>query len=92
MTGKVIYDASSQGMLGGLYARGLGVPKDFAQAVAWFQKAAAQGDPNGCTGLGMAYEHGIAGLPKDTSKAIELYKKAGDFPPAKQALARLGTN
>ena len=84
--------ASSQAMLGMLYAEGQGVPKDFAKAIEWFQKAADQGDPLGCVGIGMAYEKGVVGLPQDKQKAIEWYKKAGDNPLAKQSLARLGAN
>jgi hypothetical protein len=84
--------ASSQAMLGMLYAQGNGVPKDFAKAVEWFQKAANQGDPLGCVGIGMACEKGVAGIPQDKQKAIEWYKKAGDDPQAKQSLARLGVN
>jgi hypothetical protein len=84
--------ASSQGMLGMLYAEGDGVPKDFAKAIEWFQKAADQGDPLGCVGIGMAYEKGVAGKPHDKQKAIEWYKKAGDDPQAKQSLARLGVH
>ncbi|MGA3170604.1 MAG: hypothetical protein ABSE62_06285 [Chthoniobacteraceae bacterium] len=79
-------------MLAELYAKGDGVPMDLAQAVQWFQKAADQGDPMGCVGIGRAYEKGIAGIPKDPQKAIEWYKKAGDNPYAKQGLARLGAH
>ncbi len=30
-----------------MYARGLGVPLDYAEAAKWFRKAADQGDPKG---------------------------------------------
>jgi TPR repeat protein len=79
-------------MLGLLYGTGNGVPKDLTQAVQWFQKAAAQGDPRGCAGLGRAYEKGLGGMPQDRDKAIEWYRKAGDNPLAKKGLERLGAN
>ena len=37
-------DAGAQFMLGDCYYRGEGVEKDFAEAVKWYRKAAAQGD------------------------------------------------
>jgi uncharacterized protein len=36
-------DASAQYNLGVMYRDGRGVPRDCAQAVAWFRKAAVQG-------------------------------------------------
>ena len=37
-------DASAQLNLGVMYANGEGIPKDYVQAYAWFNIAAAQGD------------------------------------------------
>jgi TPR repeat protein len=37
-------DAEAQGSLGYAYHRGNGVPRDYAEAVKWFSKAAEQGD------------------------------------------------
>jgi uncharacterized protein len=37
--------ASGQFFLGYSYANGDGVPQDYAKAVEWYQKAAAQGNP-----------------------------------------------
>jgi hypothetical protein len=82
-------NADGENMLGQLYASGTGVDRDLTQAVSWFQKAAAQGEPHACTSLGHAYEKGVGGLPQDTATAIEWYRKAGDEPHAKAALARL---
>ena len=36
-------DAFSQYILGYMYSKGQGVPKDFREAVKWFRKAAEQG-------------------------------------------------
>ena len=82
-------NAEGENMLGQLYASGNGVDRDLTQAVNWFQKAAAQGEPHACASLGRAYEKGLGGLPQDTQAAIQWYRKAGDEPHAKAALARL---
>jgi TPR repeat protein len=37
-------DANAQYWLGVMYHNGQGVPQDYAQAISWFRKAAAQGD------------------------------------------------
>ncbi|MDQ1300474.1 MAG: hypothetical protein QG637_392, partial [Chloroflexota bacterium] len=37
-------DAVAQCLLGAMYARGNGVPKDSAEAVKWWHKAAEKGD------------------------------------------------
>ncbi len=37
-------DANMQFNLGLMYARGRGVPRDYAEAVRWYRQAAAQGD------------------------------------------------
>jgi uncharacterized protein len=39
-------DATSQYSLGRLYHLGQGVSQDYVQAVAWYRKAAEQGDEN----------------------------------------------
>jgi hypothetical protein len=82
-------NAEGENMLGQLYVSGTGVDRDLTQAVSWFQKAAAQGEPHACASLGRAYEKGVGGLPQDTQAAIAWYRKAGDEPHAKAALARL---
>ena len=54
----------AQFALGFMYERGEGVPKDSAQAVAWYRKSAEQGDDNAQFFLGRMYRDGI-GVPKD---------------------------
>jgi TPR repeat protein len=44
-------DAQSQSILGFLYLKGLGVVKDYDQAVYWFEKGDAQGDLQAKNGL-----------------------------------------
>ncbi len=41
-----------------LYANGQGVPQDYAQAVAWYRKAAEQGYAKVQTNLGVMYANG----------------------------------
>ena len=82
-------NAQGELMVGQLYAKGAGVDKDLKTAVEWLEKSAAQGNKPACFNLGVATEKGLGGLQQDTQKAIEWYRKAGDDPHAKEALARL---
>ena len=41
-----------------MYANGIGVPQDYAQAVEWYRKAAEQGHAGAQTNLGLMYEDG----------------------------------
>src|SRR6478735_5394095 len=49
-------DAAAQVVLGLMYARGHGVPRDDTQAVQWYRRAAEQGFAWGQTNLGYMYE------------------------------------
>ncbi|KAJ3297925.1 hypothetical protein HK104_011385 [Borealophlyctis nickersoniae] len=53
----------------------VGVEKNEAKAVEWYQKAADQGNQIGQFNLGHCYEHGI-GVAKDERRAVEWYEKA----------------
>lgn len=64
--------AGSCATLGYLYASGLGVPKDPAQAVSYFQKACDKKDGAGCTNLGVMLERG-EGTGRDPARAVSLY-------------------
>ncbi|KOR28138.1 hypothetical protein TI04_11700, partial [Achromatium sp. WMS2] len=67
-----------------------GVEQDDTQAVAWYRKAAAQGNAYAQYSLGWMYENG-RGVPQDDTQAVFWYRKAaaqGDAD-AKAALARL---
>lgn len=50
--------AAAQAYLGYMYAQGLGVPKDEAQAVQWLRRAAAQGYPAAQFLLGLMIDKG----------------------------------
>ena len=50
------------------YAKGEGVPKDDAEAVKWYRKAAEHGYANGQYKLGAIYANG-QGVPQDYAEA-----------------------
>ncbi len=66
------------------------MPKDAAQAAAWYRRAANQGDADAQYSLGRLYENGT-GVPKDTAQAAAWYRKAADqgHADAKQRLETL---
>lgn len=66
-----------QYILGECYENGEGVKKDYAEAVKWYHKAAAQGDAYGQCSLGDCYYNG-KGVDKDEAEAIRWYRKAAD--------------
>ena len=68
-------DAEAQLNLGGMYAKGKGIPEDFAKALGWYQKSAEQGYVLAQTVLGYIYLNG-EGVAKDAAKGMEWYQKA----------------
>ena len=54
---------------------GNGVPRDYAEAVSWYRKAAEQGHFDAQNHLGFCYQHG-KGVARDCAKAVEWYRKA----------------
>ena len=69
---------------------GQGVPQDYKEAFAWFQKAAIQGHPNAQYLLGLMYRYGW-GVPVDYAEAKEWMKIAAENgnPDAKKSLEEL---
>jgi TPR repeat protein len=61
-------DAVAMRIIGILYARGDGVPRDDRRAVEWYRKAAARGDATAMFDLASAYHRG-AGVPRDPGTA-----------------------
>lgn len=80
--------AQAQFSLGAMYAEGLGVVKDDAQAVRWYQRAAEQGLADAQFTLGLRYEDG-RGVPKDDAQAVHWYRRAAEQGHAR-AQVRLG--
>ena len=76
--------------LANLYQSGIGVERDYVQAVIWYRKAADQGVPTAQTGLGSLYYLG-QGVAQDFVKAMFWFAKAADQgdPLAQFALGRM---
>lgn len=70
-------DANAQYDLGVSYDNGLGVPKNYATAAKWYQKAADQGFVYAQYNLGVLYDNGL-GVPKNNTIAVKWYQKAAD--------------
>ncbi len=70
-------DAEAQYDLGVMYANGLGVPEDDAEAVRWFRLAADQGLANAQYNLGVMYASG-EGVPQDYAEAVRWYRLAAE--------------
>ncbi len=70
-------DASSQMKLGGLYYKGQGVNRDYAEAARLFRLAAEQGDPYAQSNLAYMCEHG-EGIPQNYREAAQWYLKAAE--------------
>jgi hypothetical protein len=59
------------------YADSEGVPQNYREAMAWFAKAAANGNDNAQWKLGLGYIKGI-GVPHDERKAAVWFKQAAN--------------
>lgn len=70
-------DKDAERELGCDYLFGTGVLKDYALALAWFNKASAQGDAVSQIYIADMYMNGW-GVPKDYRQALEWSKKATD--------------
>jgi Caspase domain/Sel1 repeat len=86
-------DRRAQMDLGLLYAKGIGMEKDYAAALQWFQRAADQGGPRAQFYIGLMHERGY-GVPRSYTTALEWYRRAADknFAPAQIAVARFYGN
>ena len=60
-----------------MYANGLGVPKEHAEAVNWYRRAADQGYASAQSNLGLMYAKG-EGVPKDDAEAVKWYRSAAE--------------
>jgi hypothetical protein len=60
------------------YAEGEGVPQNYRDAMAWFSKAAANGNDKAEWKLGLGYMKGI-GVPHDERKAAVWFKRAANY-------------
>ncbi|MDD6881551.1 MAG: AAA family ATPase, partial [Firmicutes bacterium] len=79
--------ALAQNNVGYSYLFGEGTAKDFANAVYWFEKSAAQNFAGAYNNLGLCYSNGF-GVVQDKYKALECYQKAADLG-SKKALENI---
>jgi len=83
-------DASAQNDLGGMYANGRGVRRNYAEALKWWRRAAEQGLASAQFSLGLMYEKGN-GVAQDFVEAHKWYLIAASrFPiadPVNSAIA-----
>jgi len=68
-------DGPAMTLAGELYALGLGVRRDLAEAARWYKLAADTGDRQAIFALGIAKLKG-EGVPKDRAGAAEMLEKA----------------
>jgi len=71
-------DPEVQVLVGEMYRRGLGVPKDVIRAYDWHKKSADQGNINGMYHLAQYHLHGQGGVEKNPVRALKIYQKAAD--------------
>ena len=71
-------NAHAQQLLGTSYAYGYGgLTRDYANAIAWYDKAAAQQDERAENGIGSLYANG-QGVKQDFTEAMDRYRRAAD--------------
>jgi TPR repeat protein len=63
--------------LGRMYATGVGVARDDAEAVSWYRKGASAGNLNAMSALGVALMEG-RGVGKDPQEGLRLLRAAAD--------------
>ena len=73
--------------LAALYADGLGVPRDYAEALKWFRRAADQGNARAQFNIGTIYFYG-QGVPQAHADAVKWFRLAADqrYVPAQFSL------
>jgi TPR repeat protein len=68
-------NARAEYRIGTMYALGLGVPRNYKEAMQWLGKSAAQGDAQAQNDLGVLYDEG-RGVAPDAAKAVRWYREA----------------
>lgn len=81
-------DPAAMTLIGKLYADGLGVARNEAEAARWYERAAALGDREAMFALGLARLEGVGG-EKDPKEAADWFEKAGEIGQT-EALYNLG--
>ena len=81
-------DPNAQAFIGVMYERGLGVARDYAVALTWYEASSKQGNALGTLYLARMYQRGT-GIPENQTLASELFRKAAEVGNA-EAQAALG--
>ncbi len=68
-------DARAALYLGALYDTGIGVARDYGQAMDWYKRAAEGGDATAMFNVGVMYDSG-RGVPADHAAAADWYARA----------------
>jgi uncharacterized protein len=73
-----------------MYEAGLGVPRNYGEAVKWYRAAAEQGEPVGQSNLAFMYAHG-QGVSRDFRESAKWYLKSAEsgYAPAQGKLGHL---
>lgn len=71
-------DTESQFRLGNIYLNGDGVPIDYKKAFEWYEKAALRGHADAQFSLGLMYDKGHIGIPKNNVNAYAWYKLSSE--------------
>ena len=90
-TAAVKGDAHSQNTLGVMYAKGIGVARNYVRAAYWFGRAADQRYGPALYHLGVLYKVGPTGIKQDLSRANDYFTAAAlaGFRPSKDELYEL---
>ena len=70
-------DSEAQYRLGSLYFYGEGVRQDYAEAILWYRRAAAQKSAKAEYAIGYCNGHGL-GVPRDDAEAARWMRQAAD--------------
>lgn len=90
-TAAIRGDAESQNNLGVMYAKGIGVMRNYVRAAYWFQKAADQRYGAAVYHLGVLYKVGPEGIQQNLSRANDYFTAAAldGFKPSMDQLHEL---
>ncbi|MDR1651795.1 MAG: sel1 repeat family protein, partial [Synergistaceae bacterium] len=74
--------------LGGFYAEGYGVQRNFSRAREWYEKAAEAGMAEGVYNVGVCWETGM-GSAADPAEAVGYFRRAADEMNLPQAMFKM---
>lgn len=81
----------AQNLLGDRYKEGIGVKKNYQEALNWYVKSAEQGFVPAQHNLGLIYTFGLGGVPRNYIEAYMWWNLAAKIQGDKKALRRLNS-